>query len=240
MSNPKDYPSVDQYPIYKRWPAKHPDILQLYSLGTPNGVKIPIALEELKIPYEAHRVTLAASDVKSEEYLSLNPNNKIPAIIDPHGPEGTPIGIFESGAILVYLAEKTSKLMGNNAAEKAKVLQWLMFQVGGVGPMFGQLGYFHAFAGSEIEDPRPKQRYINEAKRLLNVIENQLEGQDWIAGDFSIADIAIVPWLDTIERSYRAGDETEITKFKQIKAYIERFNQRPSAQKGWNALAQKT
>ncbi|WP_415886577.1 glutathione S-transferase family protein [Neptuniibacter sp. QD37_6] len=237
MSNPKDYPHVDQYPISKRWPAKNPDILQLYSLGTPNGVKISIALEELQIPYEAHRVTLADSDIKSQEYLSLNPNNKIPAIIDPNGPEGSPIGLFESGAILVYLAEKTGKLIGHNASEKAKVLQWLMFQVGGVGPMFGQLGYFHAFAGSKIEDPRPKQRYINEAKRLLNVIETQLDGQDWIAGDFSLADIALVPWLDTIERFYSVENETEIAKFKQVNSYINRFNQRPSVQKGWSIPA---
>ena len=167
-------------------------------------------------------------------FLSLNPNNKIPAIIDPDGPDGQPIGLFESGAILLYLAEKSGKLLGQNAAEKAKVLQWLFFQVGGVGPMFGQLGYFHAFAGKEIEDPRPRERYIQEAKRLLNVVEQQLQDQDWIAGEYSIADIALVPWLDTIERFYRAGEEVELEKFKQVQAYIKRFNLRPAVQKGWS------
>jgi GST-like protein len=235
MSNPADYPSVDQYPISKRWPAQDPQRLQLYSLGTPNGVKISIALEELELPYEAHKVTLAEGDVKSTEFLSLNPNNKIPAIIDPNGPDGLPIGLFESGAILVYLAEKSGKLMGRNAVEKAKVLQWLMFQVGGVGPMFGQFGYFHAYAGKDIEDPRPKERYATEVKRLLNVINQQLEGQDWIAGEFSIADIAIVPWLDSLIRFYKAESIVELSKFKQITTYIERFNLRPSVQKGWNS-----
>lgn len=233
MSNQLDYPSVEQYPISQRWPAQDPTKLQLYSLGTPNGVKVSIALEELGIAYEAHRVTLAADDVKSDAFLSLNPNNKIPAIIDPHGPDGQPIGLFESGAILLYLAEKSGKLLGQNAAEKAKVLQWLFFQVGGVGPMFGQLGYFHAFAGKEIDDPRPRERYIQEAKRLLNVVEQQLQNQDWIAGEYSIADIALVPWLDTIERFYDAGEEVELAKFKQVKAYIKRFNLRPAVQKGW-------
>lgn len=234
MSNPADYPNIEAYPIAQRWPAKDPSKLQLYSLGTPNGVKVSIALEELQLPYEAHRVTLTESDVKSAEFLSLNPNNKIPAIIDPNGPDGQPIGLFESGAILIYLAEKSGKLMGKNPVEKAKVIQWLMFQMGGVGPMFGQFGYFHAFAGKEIEDPRPKERYTNEVKRLLNVINQQLEGQDWIAGDFSIADIAIVPWLETIERFYNAGSVTELSRFKHVNDYIERFKQRPSVQAGWN------
>ena len=173
MSNPHDYPTIAEYPISQRWPAQHPDRIQLYSLGTPNGVKVSIALEELGLPYEAHRITLADNDVKSPEFLSLNPNNKIPAIIDPNGPEGKPIGLFESGAILVYLAEKTGQLMGSTPTDKIKVLQWLMFQMGGVGPMFGQLGFFFAYAGKEIEDPRPRERYINEVKRLLNVIDQQ-------------------------------------------------------------------
>ena len=207
--------------------------LQLYSLATPNGVKVSIALEELGLDYEAHRVTLSDSDVKSAEFLSLNPNNKIPAIIDPNGPEGAPIGLFESGAILLYLAEKTGKLLGNSPAEKAKVIQWLMFQMGGVGPMFGQLGFFHAFGGKDIEDPRPKARYINEVKRLLNVIDTQLNDQDWIAGEFSIADIAIVPWLQTINTFYQAGDITELNSFNNVVAYIDRFAARPAVQNGW-------
>lgn len=233
MSNPQDYATVAEYPISQRWPAQQPELIQLYSLGTPNGVKVSIALEELGLPYEAHRVTLADKDVKSTEFLSLNPNNKIPAIIDPNGPEGTPIGLFESGAILVYLAEKTGKLMGNTPTDRIKVLQWLMFQMGGVGPMFGQLGFFYAYAGKEIDDPRPRERYINEAKRLLNVLNQQLEGQAWIAGDYSIADIAIAPWLHTIAKFYKADEVTGLAAYKNVVAYIERFNARPAVQRGW-------
>ena len=156
---------LTQFPITQKWPAKDASVLQLYSFPTPNGVKVSIALEEMGIPYEAHKVTLADADVKSPEFLSLNPNNKIPAIIDPNGPDGGPIGLFESGAILIYLAEKSGMLMGSNASEKAQTIQWLMFQMGGVGPMLGQLGFFYKFAGSEIEDPRPRERYLNETKR---------------------------------------------------------------------------
>ena len=233
----RDYPSLSDYPIAQRWPATNPEQLQLYSFPTPNGVKISIALEELKLPYEAHRVTLSDSDVKSPEFLSLNPNNKIPAIIDPDGPEGEPIGLFESGAILIYLAEKTGKLMGDTPRQKAKTQQWLMFQMGGVGPMFGQLGFFHAYAGKDIEDPRPRQRYIDEVKRLLNVLEQQLADKEWITGEFSIADIAIVPWLQTIERFYKAGEETGITSLPNVQRYIERFSERPAVQRGWQIPA---
>jgi Glutathione S-transferase len=167
----------DSFPIARKWPPKDPGVLQLYSFPTPNGVKVSIALEEMGIPYEAHKVTLSDADVKSPEFLSLNPNNKIPAIIDPNGPDGTPVGLFESGAILIYLAEKSGKLIGSTATEKAHVIQWLMFQMGGLGPMLGQLGFFYKFAGSEWEDKRPQQRYINEAKRLLNVLNLELEGK---------------------------------------------------------------
>jgi GST-like protein len=228
---------LSPFPITARWPAQHPDRIQLYSYPTPNGVKISIALEELGLPYEAHKVTLSDADVKSDAFLSLNPNNKIPAIIDPDGPDGAPLPLFESGAILVYLAEKTGKLMGETPAQKYEVLQWLMFQMGGVGPMFGQLGFFHAFKGSEIEDPRPRDRYITEARRLLSVIEKRLDGRDWIAGEFSIADIALAPWLATIEKFYKAGEVTGIRILPNVQAYIERFESRPAVQKGWNTPA---
>jgi GST-like protein len=203
---------LSAFPITRRWPAQNPDVIQLYSFPTPNGVKISIALEELGLHYEAHLVTLADSDVKSDEFLSLNPNNKIPAIIDPNGPNG-PLGLFESGAILIYLADKAGKLIGDNPAKRAEIIQWLMFQMGGVGPMLGQLGFFYKFAGADIEDPRPRERYINEAKRLLNVIEGQLEGKDWIAGEFSIADIAIAPWLNALN-FYGAR---EVTGYNDLK-----------------------
>ena len=222
---------LSDFPIPRRWPAENPDVIQLYSFPTPNGVKVSIALEELGLPYEAHLVTLADADVKSPEFLSLNPNNKIPAIVDPEGPDGAPVGLFESGAILIYLAEKTGRLMGTTASDKAHVTQWLMFQMAGVGPMFGQLGYFYKFAGSEIEDPRPLERYVNEAKRLLNVIEAQLDGRDWIAGDFSVADIAIAPWLWALD-FYGAKDVLDWDSRPRTVGYLERFLARPAVGRG--------
>ncbi|MEM8959468.1 MAG: glutathione S-transferase N-terminal domain-containing protein [Pseudomonadota bacterium] len=223
---------IDAHPISKRWPAQDPTVLQLYSFPTPNGVKASIALEELGIAYEPHRVTLADADVRSDAFLSLNPNNKIPAIIDPDGPDGDPIALFESGAILVYLAEKTGKLIGKTPAERYEILKWLMFQMGGVGPMFGQLGYFHAYGGREIEDPRPRERYIAEAKRLLNVLNGQLEGRDWIAGDYSIADIAIAPWVRGLGTAYDAHGVVDWHEFPNLHDYLDRFLARPAVQRG--------
>ncbi|ASP20848.1 disulfide-bond oxidoreductase YfcG [Antarctobacter heliothermus] len=221
------------HPVSTRWPAQHPDRLQLYSFPTPNGVKVSIMLEEIGLPYEAHRVTLSAADVKSAEFLSLNPNNKIPAIIDPDGPDGAPLALFESGAILLYLAEKTGKLTGKTASDRHTITQWLMFQMGGLGPMLGQLGYFSKFAGAEIEDPRPRERFVVEGKRLLNVVEKQLEGQDWIAGEYSIADIAIAPWLKALDFY---GTQAAIGWFDHPNAvaYLDRFLARPAVQRGLN------
>ncbi len=224
---------LSAFPITSKWPAKDSSVLQLYSFPTPNGVKASIALEEMEIPYEAHLVTLADADVKSPEFLSLNPNNKIPAIIDPNGPNGKPVGLFESGAILIYLAEKSGKLMGSNAAEKAHVIQWLMFQMGGVGPMFGQLGFFSKFAGSEWEDKRPQQRYQDEAKRLLNVLNKELSDKDWIAGDFSIADIALAPWLGALD-FYGVTETLGWADHADLVDYLDRFKARPAVQKGMN------
>ena len=180
---------LGDFPITHRWPARNPAAIQLYSLPTPNGVKVSIALEELGLPYDAHLVDFGKNDQTSPEFLSLNPNNKIPAIIDPAGPDGQPVALFESGAILLYLAEKTGGLIPEG--KRWEVIQWLMFQMGGIGPMFGQLGYFHTFAGKEVEDPRPKERYRAEVERLLKVLDGALAGKDWVAGDYSIADIAI-------------------------------------------------
>lgn len=222
---------LSTFPITKRWPAKNPDVIQLYSFPTPNGVKASIMLEELGLPYEAHKVTLSEADVKSPEFLSLNPNNKIPAIIDPNGPDGVPMGLFESGAILIYLAEKTGKLMGRTASEKHHVQQWLMFQMGGLGPMIGQLGYFSKLAGAKIEDPRPRERFVVEVKRLLAVLDKQLEGQDWVEGGFSIADIAIAPWLRGLE-NYGVKDVVGWDGYANLPAYLDRFLARPAVQKG--------
>ncbi|MFW2543343.1 glutathione S-transferase family protein [Primorskyibacter sp. 2E107] len=225
--------ALTDHPITRRWPAQHPERIQLYSFPTPNGVKVAIALEELGLPYEAHRVTLSDADVKSSEFLSLNPNNKIPAILDPDGPGGKPLGLFESGAILIYLAEKTGKLIGTDAANRAEVLQWLMFQMGGVGPMFGQLGFFWKFAGSKIDDPLPRERYVGEAKRLLSVVEGALEGKIWIAGDYSIADIALAPWLRALD-FYGAKEVVGWDEHPNCVAYITRFEARPAVQIGLN------
>ena len=223
--------SVTDFPINTRWPAEDPSVIQLYSSPTPNGVKVSIALEEMGLAYEAHLVTLSDSDVKSAEFLSLNPNNKIPAIIDPNGPGGAPIALWESGAILIYLGEKSGQLLGASAADKYQVIKWVMFQMGGLGPMLGQLGYFSKFAGAEIEDPRPKARYVAEAKRLLAVLDGELADRNWIAGDYSIADIAIAPWLKALDY-YGTKDVAGWSELKNLPAYLDRFLARAAVQKG--------
>ena len=222
---------LSAFPINARWPAANPDVIQLYSFPTPNGQKVSIALEEFGLAYEPHLVTLSDADVKSPAFLSLNPNNKIPAILDPNGPGGAPLALFESGAILIYLAEKTGKLLGASPASKYEIIQWVMFQMGGVGPMFGQLGFFVKFAGAAIEDPRPRERYVAEAKRLLAVVDKQLEGKDWIAGDYSIADIALAPWLNAIA-FYGAQEQVGWDELLHVPAYVKRFYERPAAQTG--------
>ena len=221
---------LSAFPITRRWPPRTPGAIQLYSLPTPNGVKVSIALEELGLPYDAHLVSFDTQDQLSPEFLSLNPNNKIPAIIDPEGPGGQPLPLFESGAILIYLAEKTGRLLPE--ARRHEVLQWLMFQMGGIGPMFGQLGFFHHFAGKEIEDPRPKERYRAEAERLLRVLDAALEGRAWIAGEYSIADIAIAPWLRTLRDFYKAAEIAGWADLRHVPDYLERFLERPAVQRG--------
>ncbi len=223
---------LSEFPITKRWPATHPDRIQLYSFPTPNGVKVSIALEEMGLPYEAHKVSLSG-DVTTDEFLSLNPNNKIPAIIDPDGPGGKPLGLWESGAILVYLTEKSGKLIPNDPALRYETIQWLMFQMGGVGPMFGQLGFFHTFAGKDIDDPRPKERYVNEANRLLKVLERRLDGREWIMGDdYTIADIAIFPWVRGVKVFYKAGDLVGLDDMPNINDWLDRAIARPASQVG--------
>ena len=222
--------SLSNFPITARWPAKNPSVIQLYSLPTPNGVKVSIALEEMSLPYEAHLVDFATEDQMTPEFLSLNPNNKIPAIIDPNGPNDAPLPLFESGAILIYLAEKTGKFLP--AANRYEVLQWLMFQMGGVGPMFGQFGFFHVFAGKDIEDPRPRERYRAESARLLRVLDDHLAGREWVAGEYSIADIAIAPWLINMRDRYKGGDLIDMPARANVAAYMERFLARPAVQRG--------
>ncbi|MDP1657564.1 MAG: glutathione S-transferase N-terminal domain-containing protein [Hylemonella sp.] len=227
--------TLADFPITRKWPAQHPDWLQLYSLPTPNGVKVSIMLEETGLPYEPHLVSFETNDQLSPEFLSLNPNNKIPAIIDPNGPGGQPLALFESGAILIYLAEKTGQFLPADPAARYETLQWLMFQMGGIGPMFGQLGFFHKFAGKDYEDKRPRDRYLAETKRLLKVLNQRLEGRDWIMGrDYTIADIATFGWVRNLIGFYEAGDLVGIQDFPNVTRVLAAFVARPAVAKGLN------
>jgi GST-like protein len=226
-------PQLSDFPIHSKWPAQHPERLQLYSLPTPNGVKVAIMLEEIGLPYEPHLVSFETSDQTSPAFLSLNPNNKIPAIIDPDGPGGVPLPLFESGAILLYLAEKSGQCLPPEAAGRYETIQWLMFQMGGIGPMFGQLGFFTKFAGKEIEDPRPRERYRDEAKRLLRVLDQRLQGRQWIMGEtYTIADIAIFPWVNTLLSFYGAGELVGVAEFSNVTRVLDAFLARPAVKKG--------
>ncbi|RZJ05495.1 MAG: glutathione S-transferase [Rubrivivax sp.] len=225
--------ALSQFPITKKWPAAHPDRLQLYSLNTPNGVKASIFLEETGLPYEPHLVDFGSNDQTSPEFLSLNPNNKIPAIIDPNGPGGQPLALFESGAILIYLADKTGQLCPKDPARRYEAIQWLMFQMGGIGPMFGQLGFFHKFAGKDYEDKRPRDRYVAEARRLLGVLDGHLKGKSWIMGDeYSIADIATFPWVRNLNGFYGAGELVGYADFPEVDRVLQAFLARPAVQRG--------
>jgi GST-like protein len=224
---------LNQFLITKKWPAQHPERLQLYSLPTPNGVKAAIMLEEIGLPYEVHRVAFDKNDQLSPEFLSLNPNNKIPAIIDPDGPGGRPLPLWESGAILLYLAEKTGKLLPPEPALRYQTIQWLMFQMGGIGPMFGQLGFFHKFAGKDYEDKRPRDRYAAESKRLLGVLDKHLEGRSWIMGEkYTIADIATFPWVNNLIGFYGAGELVGFEAFKNVARVLKNFVERPAVARG--------
>ncbi|UXJ51387.1 glutathione S-transferase N-terminal domain-containing protein [Pseudomonas citronellolis] len=226
-------PSLADFPITRKWPATRPDVLQLYSLPTPNGVKVSIMLEETGLAYEPHLVSFERNDQFSPEFLSLNPNNKIPAILDPNGPGGQPLALFESGAILIYLADKTGQLLPQDPARRYEAIQWLMFQMGGIGPMFGQLGFFNKFAGREIEDKRPLNRYVEESRRLLAVLDQRLEGRDWVMGqEYGIADIAIFPWVRNLVGFYEAGDLVQFERFGNVKRVLEAFLARPAVQRG--------
>jgi GST-like protein len=226
-------PDLSSFPITKRWPAKNPDRLQLYSLPTPNGVKISIMLEEIGLPYEAHLVDFGKDDQKTPEFTSLNPNGKIPAILDPNGPGGKPLGLFESGAILQYLAEKTGKLVPADPVRRWQAIQWVHFQMGGIGPMFGQVGFFNKFAGKAFEDKRPLERYVAESRRLLGVMEQHLNGRQWFMDDeFSIADISMLGWVRNIIGFYEARDLVAFDTLKNVPGWLERGLARPAVQRG--------
>jgi GST-like protein len=224
---------LSSFPITKKWPPRHPERLQLYSLPTPNGVKVSVMLEETGLPYEPHLVSFDSNDQMSPEFRSLNPNNRIPAIIDPNGPDGQPLPLFESGAILLYLAEKTGRCIPSSAGGRYATIQWLMFQMGGVGPMFGQVGFFHRFAGKEYEDKRPRDRYVGEARRLMGVLDTRLEGRDWIMGDlYTIADMAIFPWVRNLLGFYAAGELVGAADFRNVNRALAAFLARPAVVRG--------
>src|SRR3984885_3484109 len=226
-------PDLSKFPITARWPAQHPDRLQLYSLPTPNGVKVSIMLEEIGLAYEPHTIDIGKNETFTPEFLSLNPNGKIPAIIDPHGPGGAPLGLFESGAILQYLAEKTGKLLSADPARRIETIAWVQFQMSAIGPMFGQVGFFHKFAGREFEDKRPLQRYVNESKRLLGVLDRRLDGRTWMMGDdYSIADVASLGWVRNLNGFYGAGELVGFDSFTQGTAWLARGLARPAVQRG--------
>ena len=224
--------ALDEFPITRRWPAVYPDRLQLYSQPTPNGVKVSIMLEEIRLPYEAHRVPFGDEGTMSPEFLSLNPNNKIPAIIDPDGPGGRPLPLWESGAILLYLADKTGQLLDTDPARRWETIQWLFWQMGGVGPMFGQVGFFNKFAGREYEDKRPLQRYVAEAQRLLGVLDGRLDSRNWIMDDYSIADVATLGWVRNLITFYEARELVGFDGFANVAAWLERGLARPPVQRG--------
>lgn len=228
---------LSDFPITRRWPAQHPDRLQLYSLNTPNGVKVSIMLEEIGLPYEPHFIDITKNETWEAAFLSLNPNGKIPAILDPDGPGGKPLALFESGAILIYLAEKTGKLLPTDPALRYEAIQWLMFQMAAIGPMFGQVGFFHRFAGKDYEDKRPRDRYVAESRRLLGVLEARLANdggapRDWIMGDYSIADVATLGWVRNLIGFYEAGELVGFEDFPNVAAWLARGLARPAVQRG--------
>lgn len=227
--------SANPHPITRKWPAQFPDWLQLYSLPTPNGIKVSVMLEEVGMPYEAHRVDIQANDQFSPEFLALNPNNKIPAILDPRGPGGKPLALFESGAILIYLAEKSGQLLPTDAAQRYETLQWLMWQMGGAGPMFGQVGFFSRYGGKDFEDKRPLQRYVAESKRLLGVLDQRLQGRTWIMGhQYTIADIAVLPWVRCLHVNYEAEALLDLQAFENVQRVMAAWLARPAVQRGLN------
>ena len=225
--------ALNDFPITRKWPAQHPERLQLYSLPTPNGVKVSVMLEEIGLPYEAHRVSFDSGDQRSAEFLSLNPNGKIPALLDPQGPQGAPLALFESGAMLIYLAERSGQLLPADAAGRYQTLQWLMFQMSGVGPMFGQVGFFHKYAGRDWPDRRPLQRYVAESKRLLSVLDARLAERRWIMGEaYTIADIAIFPWVNNLVSYYEAADLVGYQDYAHVLRATQQFLARPAVARG--------
>ena len=225
-------PDLSSFPITQRWPASNPDLLQLYAAPTPNGVKVSIMLEEIGLPYEPHFIDISKNESKDPAFVSLNPNGRIPAIIDPVGPDGKPLGVWESGAILVYLAEKADQLVPRASAKRYEALSWVFFQMSAIGPMFGQLGFFLRWGGKDYEDKRPQQRFADESRRLLGVLDRQLDGRSWIVDDYSIADIATLGWVNALVGTYDAGDLLRFSDHSNVRAWLDRGLARPAVQRG--------
>lgn len=226
------------HPIFAKWPAQYPDRIQLFSAPTPNGVKVGIMLEETALPYEPHRIDIMANESHDPAFLALNPNGKIPAIYDPDGPGSKPLALFESGAILIYLADKAGQLISPDPATRYETIQWLMWQMGGVGPMFGQLGFFHKFAGREYEDKRPRDRYAAESARLLGVLDARLEDREWIIDEgYSIADISLLGWVRNLIGFYNAADIVGFERFTHIQRWLDAGLARPAVQRGLEVTA---
>ena len=224
---------LSRFPITTHWPAQHPDRIQLYSLNTPNGVKVSIMLEETGLAYEPHLVDIAKDESHTPAFLSLNPNGKIPAIIDPAGPGGQPLALFESGAILLYLADKSGRFIPAEPARRWECIQWVFFQMASIGPMFGQVGYFNKFAGRDIADKRPLARYVDESKRLLAVLDDRLRGRRWIMGDdYGIADIATLGWVRNLITFYEARELVGYDRLLHVPAWLDRGLSRPAVQRG--------
>ena len=226
---------LSSFDITKKWPPTNPKAIQLYSLPTPNGVKVSVMLEETGLDYEAHRVDFSTDDQMSPEFLSLNPNNKIPAIIDPDGPSGEPLGLWETGAILIYLAAKTGRLLPQDPAARYETIQWVMWQMGGIGPMFGQFGFFYRMGGKDIEDKRPLERYTNESKRLLGVLDDRLDGRNFIMGeDYTIADVAVWPWVTVLDGFYDAAAHLDLAAYPHVARWLAAAKARPASEAGQN------
>jgi GST-like protein len=224
---------LSDFPITKRWPPRHPERLQLYSLNTPNGVKVSIMLEEIGLPYEPHLVDIGKGDQRTPEFLALNPNGKIPAILDPDGPGGVPLALFESGAILLYLADKTGRCMPSDPSRRWETIQWVFFQMAFIGPMFGQVGYFNKFAGRDYEDKRPLQHYVEQSRRLLGVLDARIADRDWIMGEeYTIADIATLGWVDNLVTFYEARELVGFDSYAHVVAWLDRGMARPAVQRG--------
>lgn len=231
---------LSHFPITRKWPALYPDRIQLYSLPTPNGIKVSLMLEETGLPYEPHRVSFDSNDQHSAEFLSLNPNGKIPAIIDPDGPDGLPLGLFESGAILIYLADKSGKFLPEQPSLRYETIQWLMFQMASIGPMFGQVGFFHKYGGKDFEDKRPRDRYVNESRRLLSVVNDRLANRQWLMGnEYTIADMATFPWIRNLIGFYEAGELVGIKDYPHVLRTLDTFVTRPAVASAINIPANK-